>query len=292
MEALKKKIQSAQELFTLVRTMKALAAVNIRQYETALSALRYYFATVETGLQAVLPMRPRGTKKDIQAKQTLGYIVFGSDQGMCGSFNEQIIETARDSIEEAQNHGDLVTVITVGERMAYAFGDELYQAFPLPAQVKGITTSVQEILAAVDTWQQEKKTAKIRILYNQPRRSTGFQTILTQFLPIDEDWFNQVAHKKWPSKQIPLTTMETTILLSRFISQYLFASLHRIFAESLAAENAGRLAAMQAAEKNIEELLGELTGQYNKERQSQITEELLDIIAGFDTIKKNKIITA
>jgi F-type H+-transporting ATPase subunit gamma len=82
--------------------------------------------------------------------------------------------------------------------------------------------------------------------------------------------------------------MDNAILLSRFIAQYLFASLHRIFAESLAAENAGRLAAMQAAEKNIEELLGELTGQYNKERQSQITEELLDIIAGFDTIKKNK----
>jgi F-type H+-transporting ATPase subunit gamma len=45
---------------------------------------------------------------------------------------------------------------------------------------------------------------------------------------------------------------------------------------------------MQAAEKNIEELLGELTGQYHRERQSQITEELLDIIVGFSTIKKGR----
>lgn len=288
MEALKKKIQSAQELFTLVRTMKALAAVNIRQYETALTSLRSYFATVETGLQAVLPMRPRVSKKNIQDKQTLGYIVFGSDQGMCGSFNEQVIETARNNIEKIQNNGNIVTVMTVGERMAYAFEDELYQAFSLPAQVRGITTSVQEILTTMDRWQEEKKPTKIRIFYNKPRHSTGFKTVLTQLLPIDEAWFNQVAHQKWPSRQIPLMTMENAILLSRFIAQYLFASLHRIFAESLAAENAGRLAAMQAAEKNIEELLGELTGQYNKERQSQITEELLDIIAGFDTIKKNK----
>ena len=288
MEALKKKIQSAQELFTLVRTMKALAAVNIRQYETALTSLRDYFAAVETGLQAVLPMRPRVSKKNMRGEQTLGYIIFGSDQGMCGSFNEQVIETARGAIKDAQRDGNIVTVMTVGERMAYAFEDELYQAFSLPAQVRGITTSVQEILAAMDRWQQEKKPTKIHIIYNQPRHSTGFHTVLTQLLPIDETWFNQVAHQKWPSKQIPLMTMENTVLLSRFIAQYLFASLHRVFAESLAAENAGRLAAMQAAEKNIEELLGELTGQYNKERQSQITEELLDIIAGFDTIKKNK----
>ena len=288
MEALKKKIQSAQELFTLVRTMKALAAVNIRQYETALTSLRDYFATVETGLQAVLPMRPRVSKKNMRREQTLGYIIFGSDQGMCGSFNEQVIETARGAIKDAQRDGNIVTVMTVGERMAYAFEDELYQAFSLPVQVRGITTSVQEILAAMDRWQQEQNPAKIHLIYNQPRHSTGFQTVLTQLLPIDETWFNQVAHQKWPSKQIPLMTMDNAVLLSRFIAQYLFASLHRIFAESLAAENAGRLAAMQAAEKNIEELLGELTGQYNKERQSQITEELLDIIAGFDTIKKNK----
>ena len=287
MEALKKKIKSAQELFALVRTMKALAAVNIRQYETALASLREYFAAVETGLQAVLPGYPP-IRRNKQARQTCGYIVLGSDQGMCGSFNEQIMEAARIRMEQDKKNDRSVTVITVGERVTYAFEKELYHAFALPAQVRGITTRTQEILVLMDSWQREKKITSIHILSNRPRLSTGFQTNFTQLLPMDKAWFTQMAHKKWPSRQIPLTTMEQSILFSRFLAQYLLVSLHRMLAESLAAENAGRLTAMQAAEKNIEDLLGELTGQYHKERQSQITEELLDIIAGFDTIKKSR----
>ncbi len=285
MEALKKKIKSAQELFALVRTMKALAAVNIRQYETALASLRDYSAAVETGLQAVLPSAPRATRQQ-RRKETCGYIVFGSDQGMCGGFNEQIVEAVRTRITTDHANGTAVTVMTVGERVTYAFEAELYHAFSLPAQVRGITTRTQEILTLMDRWQQEKKITKIHILSNQPRLSTGFTTKFIQLLPLDDVWFSQMAHKKWPSRQIPMTTLEQPLLFSRFIAQYLLVSLHRILAESLAAENASRLAAMQAAEKNIEELLVELTGQYHKERQSQITEELLDIIAGFDTIKK------
>ena len=103
---------------------------------------------------------------------------------------------------------------------------------------------------------------------------------------MDRNWYEQLGHKKWPSRQVPLTTVELDVLLSRFSSQYLFASLHRIMAESMVAENSARLAAMQAAERNIEELLDQLTSHYHRERQNRITEELLDIIVGFSTIRK------
>jgi F-type H+-transporting ATPase subunit gamma len=70
------------------------------------------------------------------------------------------------------------------------------------------------------------------------------------------------------------------------IHEYLFVSLCRALAESLASENAGRLASMQSAEKSIEERLNELTGRYYQQRQASITEELLDIIAGFEALKE------
>jgi F-type H+-transporting ATPase subunit gamma len=79
--------------------------------------------------------------------------------------------------------------------------------------------------------------------------------------------------------------MDWNRLFSSLIQQYLFVSLYRAFAESLASENAGRLASMQAAERNIEDLLEELNSQFQQQRQSSITEELLDIVAGFEALR-------
>ena len=289
MEALKKKIHSAGELFSLVKTMKALAAVNMRQYETALASLREYFTTVEMGLQAVLAQLPRRrAASSRRGRTTCGYIVFGSDQGMCGSFNEQVAEATRAHWQDSGQGENGMSVITVGERLVYDFADTIHHGFSLPAQVRGITTRTQEILAVMDRWQHEKRIHTIIIVHNQPVHPTGFATITTRLLPMDQEWYDHLARETWPSRQIPMTTVDLDVLLSRFSSQYLFASLHRIMAESMVAENSARLAAMQAAEKNIEELLGELTGRYHRERQSQITEELLDIIVGFSTINRGR----
>jgi F-type H+-transporting ATPase subunit gamma len=69
------------------------------------------------------------------------------------------------------------------------------------------------------------------------------------------------------------------------IREYFFVALYWAFAESLTSENASRLASMQAAEKNIEERLGELNAQFHHERQRSITEELLDIVAGSEALE-------
>ncbi len=79
--------------------------------------------------------------------------------------------------------------------------------------------------------------------------------------------------------------MDWERLFSALIRQYLFVSLFRGFAESLASENASRLASMQGAERNIEEWLGELNTRFHQQRQMSITEELLDIVAGFEALK-------
>ena len=68
------------------------------------------------------------------------------------------------------------------------------------------------------------------------------------------------------------------------IKEYLFVSIYRAFANSLASENASRLAAMQSAEKNIEERLEELYLHFHRQRQMTITEELLDIVSGFEAL--------
>ena len=73
-------------------------------------------------------------------------------------------------------------------------------------------------------------------------------------------------------------------LFSALIGEFLFISLFRAFAASLAAENMARLASMQRAEKNIEEMQDDLTARYHALRQSTITEELFDVITGFEAV--------
>jgi len=83
---------------------------------------------------------------------------------------------------------------------------------------------------------------------------------------------------------VPIFRMDCNRLFSSLIREYLFVSLYRAFAESLASENASRLASMQNAEKNIEEQMQDLNVQFHRTRQMTITEELLDIVAGFEAL--------
>jgi len=103
-------------------------------------------------------------------------------------------------------------------------------------------------------------------------------------IPIEPDALHGIE-KKWPARSIPIFTMDAGRLLSALIRQYVFVNLYRGFALSLAAENASRLAAMQAAGKNIEELLELIKAEYRRNRQGAITEELLEIASGFTALE-------
>jgi len=90
--------------------------------------------------------------------------------------------------------------------------------------------------------------------------------------------------RKWPTKVLPMYTLEWQKLFPLIVRQYVFVSLFQATAESLASENASRLAAMQGAEKNIDDVLSGLKLQFHQERQMAITDELLDIVAGFEAL--------
>ncbi len=284
-EVLKKKIRSATEMFSVVKTMKTMAAVNIRQYELAVASLGDFFKTLEMGLQAVLKYRwkSRPLQRDGR-KQATGLIVFGSDQGMCGQFNELAIGLASLTAAEQKDHGRDVFFWTIGDRVAVQIEQGLDRKFELPGSVKGITAIVQDMVLALDDWMKEKHLGKIYCVYNKPISASLYRAHVMQLLPLDAQWFQQYGEKSWPSRAIPLYTLPWQDLFRALFGQYLFVALFRAFAESLASENISRLASMQAAEKNIEELIERLNAEFNQQRQNAITEELLDIISGFEAL--------
>ena len=289
LESLKRKINSTQDLQSVVRTMKALAAVSIRHYEEAVTSLAEYNRTVEMSLHVVLKNRGKGTSPSLRTPGgRLGAMIFGSDQGMCGQFNEEIGSFAMSKIDGAGVQKGYTALLAIGQRvLPHLQADEkqIDEILSVPNSVAGITASVQEVVLKIEEWRSEKEIERIVLFYNKTLRSSSYEPTMQQIFPIDVQWLEGLKGMKWPSRVLPTFTMASRRLFSALIRQYLFVSIYRAFAESLASENASRLAAMHLAEKNIGDRLEELDTDYHRQRQSSITAELLDIAAGFEALK-------
>ena len=289
-ESLKRKIKSAQDLQSVVKTMKALAAVSIRQYQRAVESLIDYSKTVEMGLQAAMKDSAGAAGAAPKAAALrMAAIIFGSDQGLCGPLNENIAIHALDEMSALGVATEDRFLITIGLRVNGRLedaGQSIIEGLTMPNSVAGITPMVQDLILVLEDWHFRQQIDHIYLYYNEYLSGANYRAHTLQLLPVDQQWLRKLKQKKWPSHILPTYTMAWGALFMALIREYLFVSLYRAFAESLASENASRLASMQNAEKNIEERLQELNGQFHRQRQMTITEELLDIVAGFEAMKE------
>jgi F-type H+-transporting ATPase subunit gamma len=288
LESLRRKIDGATELDSVVRTMKALAASSIVQYERAVHSLDDYYRTVELGLVAWLrqtgaAIYPGGGAQ--LKKGATGAVVFGSDQGLVGQFNELLADFAVGKLGAMP--GDK-HVFAVGERVQGHLADAASPVagyFPVPNSIVAITSLVGRILIEIETQREQGNVAEVYLFHNRPKSAAVYEPVMQRLLPLDETWRRGLSELSWATGNLPevLGSGETT--LAALIREYLFISLFRACAESLASENASRLAAMQRAEKNIDELLEDLNRTFHRQRQNGIDEELFDVISGFEAMK-------
>ena len=289
-EELKHKITTADDLKSVVKTMKALAAVSIHQYENAVESLSEYDRTLELGWQILLQRHSLGILKELsRPPEKIGIVVFGSDWGMCGQFNERIAEYTHKYLKALSIQDGNVTMVNVGGKIGdrlRATGSACEAGFNLPSSVTGIAGVVRELVITLEAWRKEQRVNQIVIIYNRIISGTVYRPTRLQIFPLNSKWLQDLKQRKWTSSSLPSFTMNEDKLAAALFRQYFFVSLYRACAESLKSENTSRLAAMQMAEKNITERLDELKIQFNQQRQTSITEELLDIVAGFEALSK------
>ena len=178
-------------------------------------------------------------------------------------------------------------VWAVGERVHARLADAglpLVGLFAVPNSVKAITPLVGQILVESETRHSQGEVAELHLFYNRPTSGAVYAPVSQRLLPLDERWRRRLAERPWPTGSLPEVMGGGTATLRALIREYLFVSLFRACAESLASENASRLAAMQRADKNIDELLEDLNGTFHRLRQSGIDEELFDVISGFEAL--------
>ena len=289
-DRLKQQIKSMDGLHNIVATMKALSASNIHQYEQAIESLTDYWHTVELGLRVVMRDNLHPRHLSSSPKEGMAAVVFGSDHGMCGRFNEDVTKYMLAHIKSIS--GDVKPkILCLGIRA----GDLLERAeqpadevLTLPGSANLIGTSVQQILIRIDNWRENLGIKHLFLYHNRPKNRASYHPTRFHLLPLQLDKFSKFDIKEWPGTSLPTYTMDRDTLLSSLLNQYFFISLFRACAESQSAEHGSRLTAMQAAEKNLDEHLEELNGEYRRARQDIITNELLDIIASFEAMSDKK----
>ncbi len=290
--SLRRKIESARDLQSVVRTMKALAASSIGQYEKSVRALADYYRTVELGLGACLHEgRPAASRMEPKrrAAGAIGAVVFGSDQGLVGQFNELVADDATTALAALPGKVD---VWAVGERVRARLADAgvpTVGLFAVPNSVNAIAPLVGQILVESEARRGKPPVTELHLFYNRSASRAAYAPVRERVLPLDEDWRRRLAKLPWPTKSLPEVMGGDIATLRALIREYLFVSLFRACAESLASENASRLSAMERADKNIDELLEDLNGTFHRLRQSGIDEELFDVISGFEALSKRQL---
>ncbi|HII91826.1 MAG TPA: F0F1 ATP synthase subunit gamma, partial [Methanosarcina sp.] len=251
-----------------------------------------YYHTVELGLGlcfrkiALMPAAQEG--KTQKNTRLIGAVVFGSDQGLVGQFNDIITDYA---VKELKALPGKAQVWAVGERVYSRLEDEdlpLVGLYNVPNSVKAITPLIAQILVENEKLRSQDEDAELHLYYNRHKTRVTYEPVSQRLLPFDETWRDELVKLSWPTENLlPEVMGNIKETLRALISEYLFVSLFRACAESLASENASRLAAMQRADKNIDDLLDNLSGEYYRVRQSGIDEELFEVISGFEALSRS-----
>ena len=290
--SLRRKISGAGDLESVVRSMKALAASSIGQYEKSVLALADYDRTVELGL--VVCLRKRGETAAEQAgrpaaaAKTVTAIVFGSDQGLVGQFNDVLADFVAKALDPLPGEKK---VWAVGERVQSRLADAGLPPvglFAVPTSVNAITPLVGQILVESEAHHGKGEIVDLYLFHNRPESGAAYEPVSQHLLPLDKSWALKLSHLPWPTGNLPEVIGDREQTLGALVREYLFVSLYKACAESLAAENASRLAAMQRAEKNIDELMGDLNQTFRRLRQTSIDEELFDVLSGYESLSKVK----
>lgn len=285
LETLARRTTSMQGIRSVVHTMKTLSAINAAPYAHAATAIEAYHETVLAGLHAFLSQS--GPAVSMAVREGAGVlVVFGSDHGLCGSYNETLAAHVRANATAA-------TLLCIGAQLHDALGDQglkTDQVFMPPASVDGIGRLANQLAQRLDEIRQLHPSDGFGVTLAYCARGAGGMQgpVMTPLLPLSPDLVAGLVAKPWVSRSLPVFSMDRQELFMALLREHLFASLFRAAAEALVTENAARLAVMQQAEQTVDSRLDTLKSDTRALRQTEITTELLDVIVGFEALKSKK----
>jgi F-type H+-transporting ATPase subunit gamma len=273
----------------IVHTMKTLSAINATPYEQAARSIEAYHQTILQGFAAFAHRTGEITLPAEDASEQL-IVAFGSDHGLCGSYNETLAEVLKNHCHKQR--AEKQRILCIGAQMYDVLVDlnlSPDKAMLPPASAEGIGRLARDIVTRIDNLSRGRPLyhMAVSLAFTQRGEQGLREPVIKCLLPLDPCLLQR--ENRWQSRALPDYSMAANSLLASLIRNHIFASVFRASAEAMVTENSARLALMQQAEQSIDDRLEEVQGELRSVRQTEITNELMDIIVGFEALKKTTV---
>jgi F-type H+-transporting ATPase subunit gamma len=285
---LRKRIKSVRNTKKITKTMEMVATAKFKRALDRVKAARPYAAEVSALLASC------ATAASLEATHPLvragmegapdGVLVFTANRGLCGGFNSNMIKRGRALLEEVRGSGCRSALSVVGKKGIGIFRFEgvpilrRYTRFddkPSFAEAREVARDFSEDFRA-------GKIRSLRLVYTSFKSAGEQKPIVVPVLPVPlAHWDGAGTGKGMP----PLTSPEPGALLERLLPLWLSLQCYRALVESAACEQVARRVAMKAATDNADEMIKSLSRDANRARQSQITQEIAEIVGGTEAIQ-------
>lgn len=285
---IKRRISSVKKTQKITRAMRMVAGAKLRRAQNAITAARPYAERMQATLTEVARCQRNAEHPLLlphSSVQRVGLIVITSDRGLCGAFNSNVLRHAEALIARREADGIEIGITAVGRKAGEFFrrrrnrqldGDYLHDGWVTYARAA-------EIAASISGYYTDGVVDEVVLVYSE------FVSTMTQkprevrllpFAPNGEASVDEELAEAIPFEIEP----NTASLLATLVPKAVEVMIFRALLENQAGEHAARMAAMESATRNTEELIDRLTVQYNRARQAAITKELVEIVSGAEAL--------
>jgi F-type H+-transporting ATPase subunit gamma len=278
---IKRRIGTVEKTQQITRAMRMVAGAKLRRAQEAIEAARPYAERMRATLQEVA----RATKDvkhpllEVREVRNVEVVVVTSDRGLCGGFNSNVIKAAQAAIDERS--GSSLRITTAGKKGRDYFrrghADAMLGEYPQEGWVA--YGQAADIAAAISGRYADGSVDEVVLVYSELVSAMTQTPRVVNLLPLapagDDADAVELPYEIEPSPEKLLATL---------IPKAVEVEIFRALLENQAGEHAARMAAMESATRNTEELIETLTLQYNRARQAAITKELVEIVSGAEAL--------
>lgn len=275
------RIKSVKSIQKVTKAMKMVAAAKMRRAQENMEKARPYNHRLVEIIQHLLPSVERSMLPLLEVREVkrIAYVVVTSDRGLAGSFNSSILRKAHNDIDEFGKQN--VDIFCIGKKAKDYFNSRKYNIIASYSDFWNDLNFNQsmKIGSSIINHFLDLSVDEIRVTYNEFVNVATQATVSEKLLPIElnDDELSHTDFLYEPSKDR---------IVKSLIPRYLNAQVWKYLLESYASEQAARMVAMENATTNSEDMIKNLTLEFNKARQATITTEMLEIVSGAEALKE------
>ena len=285
---IRRRIRFAQNVEKITKAMELVAASRLRRAQARIEALRPYADRMQALTVEVAAATSRAHDQPLLARRdvsTVAVVSLSADRGLAGGFNANVVRRSLEVAAKERADGHQVVWLTVGRRGTATLR---FRGQEIQADYTGITdrpayADAQAIAQRVTDLYTEEHVDRVVMVYNRFVSALAQKLDEIELLPVPESLLSGEEPEHISGSYIEEPDAST--ILSHLLPTYLEVAIYRALLESTASEHGARMTAMRNASENAGDLIDRYTLQMNRARQAEITQQILEVVAGADALE-------